>query len=243
MLTVPAVLGGCATGADEAAGGSAAGVSAAPSPQDLAPIGELPAEPAAPQVIACLGDSITFGWGVLSTRDRDAWPAVLQGLLGDGCEVLNLGVCDATLLDGGDVAYLGTGNVEVALAARPSTILLMLGTNDTRDYVWDAHRYELGLRSLVERLSEGDWGHRVVPMVPPKAFMGAYGGPRPGTADDALIAGQVRPTVLRVSEEYGLTCIDLYALTEGHPEWFPDGLHPNAEGNRAIAYEVYERLW
>jgi lysophospholipase L1-like esterase len=27
----------------------------------------------------------------------------------------------------------------------------------------------------------------------------------------------------------------LYAESESHPEWFADGVHPNAEGNRAIA--------
>jgi len=29
-------------------------------------------------------------------------------------------------------------------------------------------------------------------------------------------------------------------LTKGHSEWLPDGIHPNAEGNKAIADYIYE---
>ena len=36
--------------------------------------------------------------------------------------------------------------------------------------------------------------------------------------------------------------IDIHALTADHPEWFADGVHPNAEGNAAIAQAVYDAL-
>ena len=70
-------------------------------------------EPPAPQIeqtektedkkirVACIGDSITYGAGVLSTRDIDSYPAILQKLLGDSYQVLNYGLSGRTLLDGG----------------------------------------------------------------------------------------------------------------------------------------------
>ena len=35
-----------------------------------------------------------------------------------------------------------------------------------------------------------------------------------------------------------IVVIDLYSLTNNHPEWFSDGIHPNEEGNKIIANEI-----
>ena len=43
-------------------------------------------------------------------------------------------------------------------------------------------------------------------------------------------------------KENGVECIDLYALTEGHGEYFMDGVHPNSYGNRVIAGEIHRYL-
>ena len=36
--------------------------------------------------------------------------------------------------------------------------------------------------------------------------------------------------------------IDLYAVTEDHPEYFYDGVHPNQEGYAIVAQAIYEQL-
>lgn len=41
-----------------------------------------------------------------------------------------------------------------------------------------------------------------------------------------------------MGEKHGLQVVDLYALTEEHPEYFMDGVHPNALGNQAIAEHI-----
>ena len=46
----------------------------------------------------------------------------------------------------------------------------------------------------------------------------------------------------RVAKELQVNVIDLYTFSEDHPEWLPDGIHPNAEGNREIADYIYEHL-
>ena len=40
----------------------------------------------------------------------------------------------------------------------------------------------------------------------------------------------------------GYDCIDIYALTENHPEWFKDNVHPSKEGANAIAQAIAERI-
>ena len=42
--------------------------------------------------VLCIGDSITFGAGVVWTRWRDSWPSILKSLLGNQVQVLNYGM-------------------------------------------------------------------------------------------------------------------------------------------------------
>ena len=51
----------------------------------------------APIRVACIGNSITYGY-LLKDRERVAYPAVLQTLLGTKYEVANFGKSGATLL-------------------------------------------------------------------------------------------------------------------------------------------------
>jgi lysophospholipase L1-like esterase len=39
-----------------------------------------------------------------------------------------------------------------------------------------------------------------------------------------------------------LQVIDLFSLTKDHPEYFDDGVHPNAEGNKVIAGYLAEEI-
>ena len=59
--------------------------------------------------IACIGDSITFGAGVMKTRKKDAWTCVWNRMLGHDFQVLNYGVSGATLQKEGDFPYHQVG--------------------------------------------------------------------------------------------------------------------------------------
>ncbi len=54
--------------------------------------------------VACVGDSITFGF-TIENRDQNSYPAQLGRLLGKNWEVKNFGVIGATLLKKGDMPY------------------------------------------------------------------------------------------------------------------------------------------
>ena len=185
--------------------------------------------------IACIGDSITFGAGVMQTRKTDAWPAIWQRSLGEGFQVLNYGVSGATLQREGDFPYHRVGFLWRLRRAKPERIVLMLGTNDSKPYNWDAARFKREYESFLRDLIALPWPHSLALMTPPKAFPETKTGVIAYDIDNAPIRDSIRPLVLALGKKYGLPMADLYAMTEERPEFFDDGVHPNVPGNRAFA--------
>ena len=120
--------------------------------------------------IACIGDSITFGAGIMQTRKTDVWTVLWQKLLGEQFQVLNYGVSGATLQRGGDFPYRKVGFLGRLPEASPEMIVLMLGSNDSKPYNWNWSRFEKEYEELVKELASEPWKPKVVLMVPPKAF-------------------------------------------------------------------------
>lgn len=189
--------------------------------------------------LACIGDSITFGAGVVLARKHQAWPYLLEKLLGVDCQVLNYGISGATAQNEGDSPYRSTDFFATALSVKADTYLFMLGTNDSKPYNWNAKNYEANVREMLEDLKAT--GGRVVVLFPPKAFPNKKGKIAFDISDD-VIKNEIIPILGRLAEEYNLSVIDLYKYTEGHPEYFVDGVHPNAPGNSAIASFVFSKL-
>ncbi len=192
--------------------------------------------------IACIGDSITFGAGVTETRKTDAWPVLWQNLLGKSFQVLNYGVSGATLQDETSFPYRKIGFLRRLKAASPELIVLMLGTNDSKPYNWNEPRFMREYEKLITELLSPAMPPRLVLMVPPKAFPEEETGITAFDTQDDVIRDNIRPIILSLDEKYSLPVIDLYAFTETHPEWFLDGVHPNREGNIAIAEHMFREL-
>ncbi|MFB3889102.1 MAG: hypothetical protein ACE14S_06385 [Candidatus Bathyarchaeia archaeon] len=45
-----------------------------------------------------------------------------------------------------------------------------------------------------------------------------------------------------MASELGLPTVDAYTALAGHPELFSDGVHPNSQGSRTIANQVYNAI-
>src|SRR5262245_2052499 len=67
--------------------------------------------------VACVGDSITYGFGI-KDRDHNSYPAQLGALLGQKWEVRNFGVNGATALTKGTRPYVDQPAYREALAFR-----------------------------------------------------------------------------------------------------------------------------
>lgn len=225
---------------------AAAALAAAKVRELAAPKKEKPHSDA--PIIVALGDSITFGAGVIKTRTTDTWEYKLEKLLGGAYQVLNYGISGATLQNEGDSPYwnmpdkLRQGFPEAALSLNPEIVILMLGTNDSKPYNWNRGRYEAQLDERVKEIKAVPAVKRLILMCPP------YACPADGSDTvgydiiNETIRDEIVPIVKKCARDNGVECVDLYALTDGHSEYFADGVHPNSFGNRVIAAALHRHI-
>lgn len=192
--------------------------------------------------VYCVGDSITYGSGVEEEeRELCCYPAVLEQLLGTHYEVTNYGISGKTLLHVPEKYYRDTEYANNVLQQQPDVVIIMLGTNDSHPERWDAAAYKAEYRSFISDLQMLDSHPKIYVMAPPKAFPLEDGEIVYGINDE-IIHNEIEPAVREVADETGVTMIDLYAVTEKHPEYFTDGVHPNRDGYAIVAQAVYEQM-
>ena len=193
--------------------------------------------------IACVGDSVTYGC-TLPLFFLRRYPAVLQNLLGPDFQAAAFGVKDRTLQDTGNRPYRKEKAFRQSLEFLPDTVVILLGTNDSKDRNWISEEAFLQqYRELIADYRGLSSRPRILVCTPPCAF-------RPGNRFFRLM-NDVRPDRIpqiaalarAAAEEAGAGLADLYALTEGRRELFaPDGIHPSARGAEAIAEAVAETI-
>lgn len=186
--------------------------------------------------VACVGNSVTYGY-LLPNRERDAYPAQLQRLLGDRYEVGNFGHSGATLLSHGHRPYIRTAEFPAALKFRPDIVVIHLGLNDTDPRNWPDHRDEFvtDYRALVDSFRAVNPRARIYLCRMTPIFTGH---PRfeSSTRDWHT---QIQDAIVRTAQSLRLPLIDLYTPLHSRPELFGDALHPDAEGAGIIARTVY----
>ena len=185
--------------------------------------------------IACIGDSITYGSGI-EQRERYSYPSVLQRLLGEAYDVKNFGVSGATLLKIGDKPYWRESAFVQASDFEPNSVVIKLGTNDTKPQNW-RHKAEFAddLRAFIDHFAQLRTKPRVWICLPVPVHKANFGVNQPAL-DEQL------PIIKTVAAEKGVTVIDLFAALKPHPQYFPDGIHPDAAGADVIARTLHDAL-
>ena len=191
--------------------------------------------------VLCIGDSITFGAGVTHTRLWNSWPKQLLRMAGGSMQTLNYGISGSTLQREGDQPYR-QDFLDAARSQKPETVILMLGTNDSKPQNWDAERYQAQLHARLEEIQNWDGVQQVYVMLPPWCCPPKAGEPVVYDIQFEVIRDEIRPIIQETAQALDVPVIDLFGLTEGHPEYFMDGVHPNAEGNRVIAAHILEAI-
>lgn len=187
--------------------------------------------------IACVGDSITFGYGIApQNRQHYSYPAILQDLLGAQYQVANFGYNGATAVPGFD-AYMDQFSYQLSQEFAAATYLIMLGTNDAQNVYWNATTFQNSLTKLVNSYQELSNTQRIYLMQPPACYSQDLPGMQPNINNQV-----VYQSVAEVAKQLDLPVIDLFHLTSGHPQWFTDGIHPNRTGNQQIAEYIYSKL-
>ncbi len=187
------------------------------------------------KLVACVGDSITYGSGI-ANRTVDSYPAQLQRILRQydpSWEVQNFGVSGATLLGRGDLPYVRQAAFSNAQACNPDIVIIKLGTNDSKpqnwqykgDFVSDYGNMIDVFRALPSRPQV--WICKPVP-----AFYVNF-NIRP-----EVIRDEILPLIDQISREKNAPVIDLYTALQDSGNLFPDGIHPNAEGAGLLAQAI-----
>ena len=99
--------------------------------------------------IACVGDSLTDGSKSSGGKKGDtAYPAWLGRILGSSYDVRNFGAAGDTLLRGTGWSYW-IGRFRQSKEFAPDIVIIMLGTNDSKDAYWNETLYRTEAKELV----------------------------------------------------------------------------------------------
>jgi acyl-CoA thioesterase I len=191
--------------------------------------------PAAASKIACVGDSITYGYN-LSNPSTESYPAVLQTLLGSAHTVKNFGSSGCTLLKKGDKPYWNDAQYSASDAFKPDVVVVMLGTNDAKPQNWS---YQADFTGDYDSLIDHYWGLGALVYVavpPPVVSPGSY------QIDPNVLNTQIVPLIRQIATAANAPTIDVYQAFNGKPNLLPDTVHPNAEGAKLIAQTVQAAL-
>lgn len=195
------------------------------------------------KIVACIGDSITFGRGVEETRNVESYPSFLNDFLGRKYLVKNFGRNGATALKKSSKPYVEQKEYKESLKRKANVYIVMLGTNDTRPINWNGcdgpNNFQKDYINLIETYKNRSKNAQFLLIQPPKSFR-SMTPMTDQTVNNDLIKTSISSNILKAGERLNLPVIDLYGFTENHPEWFPDGLHPNAIGNKKIAEYIYK---
>jgi lysophospholipase L1-like esterase len=177
-----------------------------------------------------MGDSIT---------EISGYPEDLQKLLGNNSLVGNFGVRGATVSFGSVNPYYFTEEYPDAVDFQPSTVVLMLGTNDARA---DAHEFidsfTGNYKSIIKGIqNSGNSNKAQIYLVkPPPVLENDF------NISSTVLAEEVIPKIEQVAAELNLPIIDLYTPVLNHPEYYLDGVHLNSEGAQVIADLIYQAI-
>jgi lysophospholipase L1-like esterase len=198
--------------------------------------------------VACVGDSITAGYGITDPA-HNGYPAQLGAMLGTNWEVRNFGVSATTLLRRADRPYIKTPAFTNALEFKADMVVINLGANDSKhpndgsleddkavnnwqfkpDFVDD---YE----ALIASFRQANPQVKVYVCFPTPDYPGRWG------INDRTIRVEMIPLIRQVAKDANARIIDLYAALSGKKELFPDAVHPDVAGAKLIAAAVYQAL-
>ena len=180
--------------------------------------------------IACIGDSITWGFTLLNPW-KQSYPALLQARLGEEYEVRNFGYNDAAARFDADMPYVRKRVYRNSLEWAPDIVLLMLGTNDTKKRNWNPEIFRRDYRAIVESYLNLPSHPRVILIAPIRIFL-LMGRPLLGLYPETMENG-VRPAILETARALNLDVIDLKDLFADN-RYCRDGVHPQREGTRMM---------
>lgn len=189
--------------------------------------------------IACVGDSITYGYGV----DKNySYTAQLQRKLGDDYAVVNFGVSGTTANSKGSLPYVKQSAYQKALKSEPDIVIIMLGSNDARKANQApaiAGSFESEYTKLVQSFID-------LPNHPKVYVATPIAAAKPNLSiSESFLAEDIRPEVRDMANNLGVELIEFESLLSGSQMktyYISDSMHPSKAGYDVMSTAFYEVL-
>jgi lysophospholipase L1-like esterase len=175
-----------------------------------------------PQTLVCMGDSQT---GDVNYPGTPPWPGIIASMEPEWT-VINAG-------KGNERASTGVSKVGGLLSRHnPDALVIMYGSANTINR--DTNRIKEQIRSII-RSGKGSGAKVLVCTIPPMSK---------GRAGFQSAVDRVNGEIRAVAKEESATLVDIAKEFTGSAatERFPDGLHPDLDGQRIIAMSVREKI-
>ncbi len=185
--------------------------------------------------IACVGDSITEGYG-LAVQSKTGYPVVLDSILGGGYSAINLGRSATTLQKHGDFPYWIAKEFSDVFAVAPNIIVIKLGTNDTKPNNWNQLNYKADYQAMIDTFKTISTNPKIYLCYPAPVFETKWG------INDSTVAKGVIPVIDELAKSNNLQVIDLYHGMKNQGTNFPDGIHPNEEAVAQMASIIAQTI-
>ena len=171
--------------------------------------------------IACVGDSLTHGYGLFN-RKKDSYPSQIESLLPPDWEVRNFGVNGACATEDHSDFYLNNSVTEL-VEWEADMIILMLGSNDSKNSIWKSRMsYIKGLERILNRIK--GIKTEIVLITPPPCHTNVFGIRNDRIHDDII------PALQWFSDREGYTLLDTGKLFRNEEGIFLDNIHLNTKG-------------
>ena len=200
--------------------------------------------------VACVGNSITYGYGIESWPDQTSYPHHLQGMLRENAPadtVENFGVSGLTVRKDDQASYWKGARFAPAIEFAADTVIIELGTNDSKAYAsWNNAAQNAAVdsaivadfESLIDTFQVKSKPHIFICLAP-------YVNNVDWNILDTAVVNRVNPAILRAGLEKGVSVIDLHSHFSylENPTWYlSDVVHPSVEGAKHLAEIVYSHL-
>jgi sialate O-acetylesterase len=192
-----------------------------------------------PVKIACIGNSVTYGYGHKNPQVT-SYPSQLQKLLGEKYFVKNLGHSGATLLRKGHNPYYKTKEFEEVLAFHPDIAIIHLGLNDTDPRNWPNYSDEFvpDYAWLIDTIRKTSPAIKIF-ICKLTPIFSDHPRFKSGTRDWFW---QIQDLIPKIAKANKTGLIDLHSPLYSRPDLFPDALHPDEEGAAILAKTVYQKM-
>ncbi len=186
--------------------------------------------------VACLGDSITYGYK-LADPARTSYPVRLSQQSKGLWHVLNLGVNGATVLNKGDIPITAQKSYHQLIKSTPDVVIIMLGTNDIKDNNYQhISNFVRDYITMIEKIQQLPSSPRVIVCSIPPILIDYPNGL------NAKRQKSINLLIKKAANISGAEFFDINAQLVNKPSLFIDGIHPNTLGAQKIASLMFQKV-